>query len=291
MDPLNLERVAIREKLTVECPDILKQAGISQIDFGSVFLSAESEAKIMQAENIANNIVDGLNGVHQFMTPEALDSVNNTINFIINDLIETIKAYCKQKFETYISPDFAISLGKDYVQQTARYTKEYIKTPAEIFEEVSKDPVKKQQDELKEKERKDQSELISKIKEISIKTNNIIQEIMDTIQPYTEEISKYLVYGPDYVMNEIVTLYKRYLDKGIGYVDEQIAMVEMYVNTKVDEWALASGIYAAEEFNNMQRKTASKVINKDKYLSDAARVKAMSLVNKATMNLLGLIGG
>lgn len=291
MEPLNVERVAIREKLTVECPDILKQAGITQVDFGSVFLSAEGEARLVQAENIANNVIDGLNGVHQFMTKEALDSVVSTINFIIDDLVDTLIAYCKQKFETYISPDFAISLGKDYIQQTARYTQEYIKTPAEIFEEVSKDPVKKQQDEIKEKERKDQSELISKIKEISLKTTNTIQEIMDTIQPYTEEISKYLVYGPDYVMNEIVTLYKRYLDKGIGYVDEQIALVEAYVNTKVDEWALTSGIFAAEEFNSMQRKTAAKVINKDKYLSDAARVKAMSLVNKATMNLLALIGG
>lgn len=291
MEPLNLERVAIREKLVVGCPDILKQAGITQIDFGSVFLNAEGEAKLAQVENITNNVIDGLNGVHQYISQDAIDSVVNTIQFIIKDLVDTIIAYCKQKFETYVSPDFPISLGKDYVQQTARYTKEYTKTPAQIFAEVSKDPVKKQQDEIKEKERKDQTELIKKIKEISVKTNNKIQEIMDTIQPYTEEISKYLVYGPDYVMEEIITLYKRYLDKGIGYVDEQIALVETYINTKVDEWALTSGIFAAEQLNGLQKRIASNIINKDKYLADAAKVKAMSLVNKATMNLLSIIGG
>lgn len=291
MESLNLSRVAIREKLVVECPDLIKQAGLTQVDFGSVFLNAEGEGKLIQAENIANNAIDGLNGVHQYISKDAIDSVTNTIQFIIKDLVETLTSYVRQKFETYVSPDFPISLGKEFIQTTARYTKEYTKTPAQIFEEVSKDPVKKQQDEMKEKERKDQSELINKIKETSIKTSNKIQEIMDTIQPYTEEVSKYLIYGPDYIMNELVTLYKRYLDKGIGYVDEQIAMVETYIHTKVDEWALTSGIFAAEQLNITQRKIASDVINKNKYLIDAAKVKAMSLVNKATMNLLSIIGG
>ena len=291
MEPLNLERTAIREKLVVGCPDLIKQAGISQIDFGSVFLNAEGEAKLVQAENIANNVIDGLNGVHQYISQDAIDSVVNTIQFIIKDLVDTLIAYCTQKFETYVSPDFPISLGKDFLQQTTRYTKEYTKTPAQILEEVSKDPVKKQQDAIKEKERKDQTELINKIKEISIKTTNKIQEIMDTIQPYTEEISKYLIYGPDYIMNEIVTLYKRYLDMGLGYVDEQIAMVETYIHTKVDEWSLTSGIFAAEQLNSLQTKVASNIINQNKYLIDSAKVKAMSLVNKATMNLLSIIGG
>lgn len=291
MEPLNIERVAIREKLTVECPDLIKQAGISQIDFGSVFLNAEGEAKFVQTENITNNVIDGLNGVHQYISKEAIDSVVSTMEFIITDLVDTLVGYCTQKFETYISPDFPISLSKDFLQQTARYTIEYTKTPAQVLEEVSKDPVKKQQDAIKEKERKDQTELINKIKEISIKTINKIQDIMDTIQPYTEEISKYLIYGPDYVMNEVVTLYKRYLDMGIGYVDEQIAMVETYINTKIDEWALVSGIFTAEQLNKAQTKIASNIINKNKYLIDSAKVQAMSLVNKATMNLLALIGG
>jgi hypothetical protein len=291
MKKYHVNPVEFRSKLEVNCPDFLKQCNISKIDFGTLFLNDKAEQFISQATSITNDVINTINGIQNYISPAALEAVQNLITFIITDAVNTVVGYSTQVFLRYVSPEFPIGLATDITKATLSYTKDKTKTPDEILKEVCQSQ-NKSYEEVKEKSDKAAREsVVGDIARISAEVVNWIKNAMDEIQPYTEIIGKYMLYGPDYACGEVAALYEKYVAMGISYVDEQIYKVEKMVHEYVDYAALTAGTWTAEKINNGQRRTAQKLVTSTDNATFAIVLKAKGLINKTIMNLLAILGG
>lgn len=287
----DIENINLRDKLKIECPNFMKQCGLSQVDFGTMFLNPQQEALIAQGQNIANDAINTLNGLQNYLTPEALQSVVEVVQFIITDLIQQIINYAMGVFQTYVNPGFVIGLAQDMVTSSVRYTTENTKDPAKLLEEIIKDAATVAEDTEKTEKQKKQAELMAKINEKFAATQEWIKNAMDTIQPYTSEIAKYMTMGPDYACNELEALYKKYLMMGISYVNTQLSELNGIIDDWIDSQAEATGKFAAEKINKLQEKTLAKVKKLTDTKLQQVKIKALSLINKAIMNLMAMLGG
>ena len=59
--------IEIRDKLKVECPDLIKQAGLTQLDFGKLFLNSEGEAILGTLEPVTA-LFFGVTVFHEVLT-------------------------------------------------------------------------------------------------------------------------------------------------------------------------------------------------------------------------------
>lgn len=285
-----IQNIDFREKLKVECPNVLKQAGLVQVDFGSAFLSSKAEGMIGQGQAIANDVIDTLNAA-QNITPEALAVIPEAIQFIIKDLIGQVVAYATGLFEKYISPEFPIGLLADIQEGIVYYTKMKLKTPDQILKELQQDMTKQTENAQKEADKKQNEETLKLIKEKIDGVLTKIEEIMDQIQPYTDIIAEYMVLGPDHVAAALESLYKEYLAKGISIVDTEIGKVQQIIDEYVDYAAMQLGFFAAEKANEIQKAVIKKGLELAQIIIVQLQNMAMALINKAVMLLLSLLGG
>jgi flagellar biosynthesis chaperone FliJ len=290
-ESFHINPVEFRSKLEVECPDFLKQCNICKLDFGKVFLRPQDEVFIAKTENMTNDVIRGINGAQQYLSPAALESVQNLIKYIITDLVNTVVNYCTNIFLKYTSPEFPIGLAGTLVKKTANYTVQYTKTPDEILAKLCKEMDVSYDDLKKKAEEEAQKTVIGKINTTVSNVTKKINEIMNQIEPYVDIISDYLAYGPDYVCSEVAGLYNKYLDMGIAIVNENVIQIDRMINEYVDSAALSGGLWAAELANKSQEKAAKNLINATEKGKALIKLKAKSLVNKAIMNLLALLGG
>lgn len=290
-DKFRINTIDFRSKLEVECPDFMKQCNISKIDFGSIFLRPEDEAFIAQTQGITNDVIKSINGFQQYISPEALQSVQQMLIFIATDLVNTLVKYCTDVFLKYTSPEFPIGLAKDVSLGVLRYTKAHTKSPDEILKEVCQEQNQKFDDIKKQAEEAAQKTVIGKINKKFNNTMSKIKSIMDEIQPYSSIISEYMVYGPDYVCSEVEALYKKYLDIGLGIVDENLRQIDVIIKEYVDWAAMEGGMWAANIINTKVEKEAKKVVLEVEKGKAMIKMKVMALVNKTIMNLLAVLGG
>lgn len=286
-----VDPVELRSKLEIECPDFLKQCNITKIDFGTLFLNAEGEQAVAQATAITNDVINTINGVQQFISPAALESVQQLITYIITDLVNTLTTYVTQVFLKYISPDFLVGFTTDVAKGTLAYQTQYTKDPNVILKEVCQEMNVSFEDIKKQGEDAMKNSLIGKIDKGIADVTNWIKETMDEIQPYTSKISEYMVYGPDYVCGEIAALYEKYLGMGISYIDAYLAQIDQLVKESADYLALTSGTFLANQINAAQEKIAKKLINQTNKAMQVVKTKALALINKTIMNLLAMLGG
>lgn len=290
MDRPQPSNIDIRNKLRVNCPSVFQQAGFHQIDFGSVFLNPASEGFVAQTENVASDIRDIFNNIDNIITPETVTAIADAISYIGKDLVETLTGYCISRFNTYISTDYALSLLGTYTKSTAAYTAQYTKNPVLMMEELTQNSEDLTKGKQESESKNNILAIIEKVNSILSVVMKKLKKIMDEIQPYTTELRKYVIYGPDYIESELISLYKVYLNKGLAIIDKYIGLVLTEINNIIDDNALISGKFAAQQINAMQERllkqnmdTANKTISKGK-------MKAMSEANKAIMNLLAVIG-
>lgn len=286
-----IPNIDFREKLKVECPNVLKQAGLVQVDFGSAFLSSKAEGMIGQGQAIANDVIDTLNAAKSNITPEALAIIPEAIQFIIKDLIGQVTAYATGLFERYISPEFPLGLLSDIQEGLKYYTKMKLKTPDQILKELQQDMTKQTEDAQKEADKKQTEEKLKLVKEKIDGVLTKIEEVMDQIQPYTDMIAEYMVLGPDYIASSLESLYKDYLAKGISIVDTEVGKVQQIIDDYVDYAAMQLGFFAAEKANEIQKALIKKGLELAQTLIVKLQNIAMALINKAVMLLLGLLGG
>lgn len=288
---IDIENINVRDKLKLNCPDFIKQAGISQIDFGSLFLSPQGEEFVSQAQGIVNDAIDTVNGVPNYISEDALIAIQNTITFIITDLIQTVVGYCTGVLQTYISPEFPIGLAKDLVSATATKTQQKIKNPADLLDELTK--TAEDRGEAIDKERSEELKnfLNEKLSGTLGKTTTEIKKIMDQIQPYSSEISKYLKFGPDYAMSQVEAIYKKYLLMGIAIVDEQLGNLNKEIDNYINIASNLASDNAALTINNLQEQKLKKVINETNKKKQQLTLKAVALINKTVMNLMAQLGG
>lgn len=288
---IDIDNINVRDKLKLNCPDFIKQAGISQIDFGSLFLSPQGEEFVSQAQGIANNAIDMVNGAASYISKDTLIAVQNTVTFIITDLIQTVVGYCTSVLQTYISPEFPIGLAKDLVAATAQKTQQKIKNPADLLDELTKTAEDRAEamDQLKTEELK--NFLNEKLSGALGKTTTEIKKIMDQIQPYSSEIAKYLKFGPDYALAQVEAIYKKYLLMGIAIVDEQLGKLNKEIDGFIENASISASDHAALVINNLQENQLKKVINETNKKKQQLTLKAVALINKTIMNLMAQLGG
>jgi hypothetical protein len=287
----HINTVDFRSKLEVECPEFMRQCGISKIDFGSVFLRPQDEAFIAQTQGITNDVINSINGFQQFISPAALQSVQEMLIYIATDLVNTVVNYCTNVFLKYTSPEFPIGLATDIGKGVLRYTTEYTKSPDEILKEICQEKNKNFEDIKKQAEEAAQKTVIGKINGFFEKTMSTIKPIMDEIQGYSSIISEYMVMGPDYVCSEVEALYRKYLNMGIDIVDENIRQIEIIINEYADWAALEGGMWAASLINNAVEKQSKKIVEQVDTGKAMIKIKVLALVNKTIMNLLAALGG
>lgn len=289
--PFDVNNINIREKLVLECPNVITQAGNMKIDFGAMFLSAQGEETVAQMQSIVADATGAVMGVIDMIDEETLILVKETIEFIIKDLITTVTSYCVDLFNTYISPEFAISLAKELVTKTLEYTTANIKNPADILKEVSKDAKTQLEDDTKRETQEKIRKITQNIQDYISDTMEQIKIIMDDIQPYTSEIAKYIQLGPEYFCGEVEAIYKKFLNMGVSLADEQVAKVNEMINTELDFCASWAGKNAANGINITQEW----IIRGAKKLADASlaqvKIKALAIINKVLMQLLAIVGG
>lgn len=287
----HINTVDFRSKLEVECPEFMRQCGISKIDFGSVFLRPQDEAFIAQTQGITNDVINSINGFQQYISPAALQSVQEMLIFIATDLVNTVVNYCTSVFLKYTSPEFPIGLATDIGKGILRYTQEHTKSPDEILKEICQEKNKNFEDIKKQAEEAAQKTLVGRINGFFERTMSKIKPIMDEIQGYSSIISEYMVMGPDYVCSEVETLYKKYLNMGIGIVDENIRQIEIIIREYSDWAALEGGMWAASLINKSIEKQSKNIVLTAEKGKAMIKIKVLAQVNKAIMNLLAALGG
>lgn len=285
------DAVKIREKLVLECPNFMKQCGVSQIDFGKMFLTPAMENTLQKTTAIATDVLESIEGVHQYITPEVLDAVQELISFVITDLTKTIINYCTNLFTTYVSPEFPISLAKSLTKKSLLYTKQKTKKPDVLLKELTTKKEEGFEKIQKDQEKEMQNVLTGKLKSKFSQTIDDINKILGEIEPYSNEISNYMKYGPDYAVDQVIKIYQKYLNIGIKYVNSQINSVKQAVDFYIDFAAKKTGEYAAEKLNTAQTKMLKKAIDTTNVKKQQLKLRATSLVNKAIMSLLAQLGG
>lgn len=283
--------IEIREKLKVECPELLKQAGLTQLDFGKLFLNSEGEAIVGSIEQNANGIIDITKNIDNIVSKEMVNAITDTLLYIGEDILKQSTDYINSVFKTYISPEYATQLAMTIAKSTLNYTKQFTKTPAELYKEVEADYADIVESQSEENQQKQQKDLISNINKKFNKTIEIIKKILQEISPYVEELRRLAIYGPDYLTQEIVALYKKYLSMAISTIDEAIASIITLIEVKTDYWALTIGQKAAEKINEQQKRLLKKQFEQVKKLEVQTKVKVKSEINKVTLKLLSLLGG
>lgn len=291
MADFSINDINIREKLVLECPNVITKSGNMKVDFGAMFLDAQGEETVAQIQSIVGDATGAVMGAIDMFDKETLDLVKETVEFIIKDLITTTTSYCVDLFNTYISPEFAISLGKELVTKTLEYTTANLKNPADILKEISQDPSKQSEDAAKKETKEKIDKVVQTIQSYISETMEQVKIVMDEIQPYTSEIAKYMQLGPEYFCGEVEAIYKKFLTMGISLADEQVAKVNEMINTELDFCAAWAGKNAADLLNSAQ----AWAIKKAKDIADAAlsqvKIKALAIVNKVLMQLLAIVGG
>lgn len=283
--------IEIRDKLKVECPDLIKQAGLTQLDFGKLFLNSEGEAILGTLEQTLNGIIDITKNIDNIISKEMVEAIANTLVYITEDILKQATDYVTSVFKTYISPEYVAQLAMTITRSTLMYTQKFIKTPAEIYKEIEVDYVNELEKELNNKQSKKQSGLITKITVTFNKVIEVITKILKEISPYVEELRKLAIYGPDYLTQEIVGIYKKYLSMAISIADEAIGSIIKLIDAVVDYMAAVAGKYVAQKTNELQKRIFKKQFEAIKRQEMKVKVKAKSEINKAKLKLLSLLGG
>lgn len=287
----HIDPIDFRSKLEVECPDFMKAAGIYKVDFGSVFLSPQAEAGIAQMQNMINTGIAAINGAQQWTSDEILRACQSLITFIITDLIQTVTNYLTEIFLTYTSPSFYTNMAMDVTQKALHVTREHTEDPMKMLERMMKDAGMDYEAEMKKAQEESGKTTMGKINNWIKKAGSDVKKVMDEIEPYYNEACHWIAYGPDYACQEVQALYTKYLDMGMDIVDSYKREVEQLVNSCVDYGATQAGLWGAKVINNTTEKQCKKMIDDAEKGKRFLKLKAYALVNKATMNLLALLGG
>lgn len=292
MEQPKISDIDLRNKLVLNCPKLMQQAGFSKIDFGSAFLDPISEETVSQTQTLLNDSITIANNAGTNLSADQLtEGINEALKFIQQDLVTSLYDYANGLFKTYISVDYAASLTGDLVKSTAYYTTMFTKTPSEILTELKSDPENSAKENQESEKKEKINDTLESAKTSYTNTLRKINDVTNKILPYVDEIKKYSIYGKDRVTTELIALYKKYYNMGIGIIDSQIGEVVQLINTSIDYVALVSGKFAAEQINAAQRRVIKKQLNKENAEVSKAKIKALAAINKTTLNLLALVGG
>lgn len=287
----NLEDFNIREYLKIRCPEFMHYAGLNTIDFAAVFLNPSEQ---MLLGNIQSKVSDAIaiwNNVDEFVSKETLVAVKNLVTFLVEDLTKQVLSYLQKIFNKYLSPSFPIGLAKDYATITKRYMLESVKDPRDILKEITVKNEIKLDDANNERIKMLTTQLNDKLNGSLSEGGKKFKKKLENFDKYYDEIVKYLKYGPEYALEQVEVLYKKYLNMGIREMNRILNNFDKIVYNSVENGGKVSGQYLAKKANDLQEKKLRRAIQKTNEKLAKAQIKANAVINKAVMNLLAQIGG
>jgi hypothetical protein len=218
--------------------------------------------------------------------------IADLMTFVAQDLLTQIINYLTNRFSKYISPDFVPSLISDAAMMALDVTQENLKKPDEILKELKEEAKKILEDKNKEENDKKQNDMITNFGGYLAMAKEEINKVVGMIpQEVIDAIGKYAYIDINYTLEQVSSLYQLYLKKGIATADKYVQFAEGVAFDFLYAQSQNIGLEAAEFANNLQRQALDKglkivMVNQSKLI-----IAAQSLINKAIMQIMGLLGG
>ena len=312
-----LKKLNLSSRLPQAMPNLIRQSSLIKVDFNQQFLnplSSESSlinvnidgaraAELLKGNPIDNvlemgqNMMGGLqeqiiNGMKVPLNPETPQMINDLCIWMAKDLVTTIIEYLTSKFQKYVSPQYPIMLLGDAAKYALDVTQANIKSPDDILKELKEDAKEALENKSKEKEEKDKKSLITNFGGYLAIAKDEINKAVGQIPPEViDALGKYIYLGPEYFIKQVQKIYEDLLYKGICTADQYIILAESIGKSFVYDQANIIGLQAAEFLNATQKQALDKGIKLTMTQQSALMITAKSLINKAIMQVMGLLGG
>lgn len=283
-----------KDKLQVSCPAFSKICGQNTIDFGNMFMSSSTQNSLNAASGLVSDGLAVTQTLIDTFSPETYNAVLEALQFVVTDAIEQSLNYLEKTMTTYVSPNYALSLTKQFGDVYARELKDQIKDPKDILKEIL-DSDKYRAESLSPDEAEALKQVANDFKTKFAKTvadaNKWFQDLMVTIEPYRSEIMKYMQYGPEFAIGELENLYKKYLNKGIDYVDSKVKWCDTEIKKQVNGLAIKSADKSAMLINDKILKKTEKLAKEANTKKVAIEIKAKAAIKKALLKIMATFGG
>lgn len=282
--------INIAEIINITLPDFKNHCNAIKIDFGNEFISG-GVAIGGREVNILSNSLAIVNGVQTYLDPKTIQMASSLLIAVISDLITTTIGYTTDKITKYLSPDFVIELATQAAEKSLDIVKENTEPIDVILKKIetnSQEQIEETSEKEKEKSQKKMSEdTQKKIADIKEKLN----KTMNDIEKYTEIVAKYMSISPEEAEFQAKKIVAKYKKMGLDYADKEIEDIEIIVRNWVDEQAEIIGYQLADIANDLQKRVLYVTLSKVAVTKTQLEINASALINKAVMQLMGLIGG
>jgi hypothetical protein len=309
-DETILNKLDLSYRLPQVMPKLIQQCSLIKVNFNQQFLNPYSNesslvninidgsraAELLKGNPIDNIIEIGqdqiINGMKVPLNPETPQMIKDLCIWMAKDLVSTVGEYLTSRFKTYISPEYPIMLLGDATKYSLDVTQANIKSPDVILKELKENAKEAIENKSKEKEEKDKKSLITNFGGYLAIAKDEINNAIGQIPPEVMvALGKYIYLGPDYFINQVQKIYEDLLYKGICTADQYILLAENIASNFVYEQANIAGLKAAEYLNEAQKQVLDKGIKLTMTQQSKVMITAKSLINKAIMQVMGLIGG
>lgn len=312
-----IKKLNLTSRLPLAMPNLIHQSSLIKVDFNQQFLnpfSSESSlinvnidggrlSELLKGNPIDNviemgqNMMGGLqeqiiNGMKVPLNPETPQMIADLCVWMTQDLVTTVIEYLTSRFQTFISPQYPVMLLGDAAKYALNVTQANIKSPDDILKELKEDAKKAIENKSKEKEEKDKKSLITKFGGYLAIAKEEINKAVGKIPPEViGALGKYIYLGPEYFINQVQKIYEDLLYKGICTADQYIILAESIASDFVYDQANIVGLKTAEYLNEVQRFALDKAIKLTMTQQSKVMITAKAMINKAVMQVMGLIGG
>lgn len=305
-----LSKLNLASRLPEVMPNLIHQSSLIKVDFNQQFLNPYSNESslinvnidgVRAAELLKGNPIDNIieigqdqiiNGMKVPLNPETPQMIADLCVWMAQDLLTTVTEYLTSRFQTYISPQYPIMLLGDATKYALDVTQANIKSPDDILKELKEDAKEAIENKSKEKEEKDKKSLITNFGGYLAIAKDEINKVLGQIPPEViDALGKYIYLGPDYFLIQVQKIYEDLLYKGICTADQYIILAESIGKSFVYDQANNIGLKAAEYLNEAQKQVLDKGIKLTMTQQSALIITAKSMINKAVMQLMGLLGG
>lgn len=305
-----IKKLNLSSRLPLIMPNLIRQSSLIKVDFNRQFLNPYSkESSLINvnidggrvSELIKGNPIDSIiemgqsqiiNGMKVPLNPETPNMITDLCVWMAQDLVTTVIEYLTSRFQVYISPQYPIMLLGDAAKYALNVTQANIKSPDDILKELKENAKEAIENKSKEKEEKDKKSLITHFGGYLAIAKEEINKALGKIPPeVVDALCKYIYFGPEYFLMQVQKIYEDLLYKGICTADQYIILAENIGKSFVYNQANNIGLKAAEYLNEAQKFALDKGIKLTMTQQSKVMITAKAMINKAVMQVMGLLGG
>lgn len=305
-----IKKLNLSSRIPLIMPNLIRQSSLVKVDFNRQFLNPYSKESSLINVNIdggrvsellKGNPIDSIiemgqsqiiNGMKVPLNPETTQMITDLCIWMAQDLLTTVFEYLTSRFQIYISPQYPIMLLGDAAKYALNVTQANIKSPDDILKELKENAKEAIENKSKEKEEKDKKSLITHFGGYLAIAKEEINKTLGKIPPeVVDALGKYIYFGPEYFLMQVQKIYEDLLYKGICTADQYIILAENIGKSFVYNQANNIGLKAAEYLNEAQKFALDKGIKLTMTQQSKVMITAKAMINKAVMQVMGLLGG